>query len=299
VWHIVVISFLAGLTNCLDAPARQAFIKDMVGNEDMPSGITLNSLMVNSARVFGPAMAGLLLASVGAAWCFFINGATFLAVLTSLVVMQVPFFKPGVGRGSPLRQMREGMSFSRHHHSILPLLLLAAVTATFGVNTITLLPAFADVVLHAPVDGLSILSTAHGLGAVVAALLLTTLVNYFGRGRVAGALAMVMTSSMLLLSRTDQMELSALFMGLFGFSMVLFFVNINTMIQNEVPDGFRGRVLSLFTVTFMGLTPFGALALGLIADYIGTPNALALYGLANGTLTLYILMRWRNVWQIA
>jgi MFS family permease len=299
VWHIMLLAFMLGFTNSVDAPARQAFIKDMVGKEDMSSGITLNSLMVNSARVIGPAVAGVLLAGFGAGWCFLMNGATFLAVLLSLLVMTVPNPVPGVGRGSPFRQVREGLAYSRHHTTILPLLLLAGVASTFAVNTITLLPAFADVVLHAPVDGLSMMSMSQGIGAVTGGLLLALLVNNFGRGRVASIMLTMLSVAMILLSRQTLTELSALCMVMFGFSMVLFFVNINTMIQNEVPDNYRGRVLSLFTLTFLGLTPLGALAVGLIANVIGTPDTLFIYGIINGALGLFILARWRAVWRVA
>jgi MFS family permease len=298
VWHIMLVSFLSGLTNALDAPARQAFIKDMVGPEDMSSGITLNSLTANGSRVIGPTLAGLALATVGAGWCFFLNGATFLAVLISLVIMTVPNRVPGVGRGSALKQMREGLSYSRAHATILPLLLLAAVSATFSINTITLLPAFADVILHQPVDALSIMSTAQGVGAVIAGLLLAMLVNRLGRGMVAGVMVLMMPVSMLLLSLTANTGLAAIFMGLFGFSLVLFFVNCNTMIQMIVPDHYRGRVMSLFTLTFMGLTPFGALAVGLLAQETSTPGALAVFGAIDGALVLYILSRWRGVWKV-
>jgi MFS family permease len=299
VWHIILMAFLLGLSNSVDAPARQAFIKDMVGNEDMPSGITVSSLMMNGARVVGPTIAGVLLAAFGAGWCFFMNGITFLAVLISLLVMQINGFTPGVGRGSPLRQMREGMDFSRRHGRILPLLLLAAVVSSFGVNTMTLLPAFADLVLHSPTDGLSLLSAAQGVGAVFAGLLLTTLGYRFGRGRVTAIMLLLMSWSMVMLARTALLEMSAVLMAVFGFCLTLFFVNANTMIQNEVPDGYRGRVMSLFTLTFMGLTPFGALALGGMANQIGTPDALLIYGLINGALGLYVLLRWREVWRIA
>jgi MFS family permease len=213
--------------------------------------------------------------------------------------MDVPHGMPGVGRGSPVFQMREGLAFSRRHQTILPLLLLAAVTSTFAVNTITLLPAFADLVLHSPVEGLSSMSIAQGIGAVIAGFVLTSLVAHFGRGRVAGLMLIIVSVSIVMLSRTNLLSLSQALMGLIGFSMVLFFVNTNTMIQNEVPDAFRGRVMSLFTLTFLGLTPLGALALGWIAERIGTPDALAIYGLITGALALYILTRWRAVWRIA
>ena len=299
VWHIVLLALLLGLTKIVDAPARQAFIKDMVGPEDMSSGITLNSIMVNGGRVVGPALAGVLLASLGAGWCFFVNGVTFLAVLVSLLVIHEHFRVPGVGKGSPIKQMREGLVFSRQHESILPLLLLSAVGATFAVNTITLLPALADVVLHSPVDGLSLLSAAQGVGAIIAGLLLTPLVNRFGHGPVVSVMIIVWSWSMIMLASTASLPLATFYMGVFGFAFVLFFVNVNTMIQIVVPDSYRGRVMSLFTLTFLGLTPLSALLIGAMANTIGTPVTLAVTGVLNGGLALWILLRWRGVWHIA
>jgi MFS family permease len=298
VWHIVLMAFLLGVSNSVDAPARQSFIKDMVGPEDMSSGITLNSMMINGARVVGPAVAGLLLASVGAAWCFLFNGISILATLFCMAIMQVPNTVPGVGRGSPIRQMRDGVRFSRYHETILPLLLLATVVSVFAVNVITLLPAFAHTVLRAPTHGLSLLTSAQGVGALCGALSLGALVQRFGRGRVTMLMLFMLSAAIIVLSRTSELAVGACLMGLIGFSMVIFYVNINCMIQNEVPDAFRGRVMALYTLTFLGLTPLGALAIGWIADAITTPHALALYGLLNGLLGLAIVLRWRGVERI-
>jgi MFS family permease len=299
VWHIILLAFLNGITNSVDAPARQSFIKDMVGKEDMHSAITLNSMMQNGARVVGPGVAGVLLATLGASWCFLINGVSFLAALITMLIMTVPHRVPGVGRGSPMRQMRDGIDYSRSHPKILPLLLLSAAVSTFAVNIMTLMPAYADRVLHSPVDGLSILSVAQGLGALCGATLLATLVYRFGRGRVTIWTMLLLSVAMILVAYTNVLPVSALLVGLVGFTMVIFYININCMIQNEVPDAFRGRVMALYTLTWLGLTPLGALAIGWIADAIGTPHALALYGFLNGALGLAVVLRWRSVEQIA
>jgi MFS family permease len=299
VWHIVLVAFVMGISNSVDAPARQAFIKDMVGGDDLTSGININSLMINGARVVGPAFAGMLLATVGAGWCFLLRGFSVLAILLSLSLMHMEGRVPGVGRGSALRQMREGMHFSRHHATILPLLLMAAVISTFAVNTMTLLPSFADTVLHLPVNGLSLLTIAQGVGAVIAGLMLGGLSQHYGRGRLSVMMMGLLVVSMLLLARMTALEASMALMSLIGFSMVALFVNVNTMLQNEVPDGYRGRVMSLYTLTFLGLTPLGALVVGLIAERLGTPSALTVYAVITGILGAWIVLRWRNVQQIA
>ncbi|MBZ0293254.1 MAG: MFS transporter [Anaerolineae bacterium] len=299
VWHVVVLALLGGILRTLDAPARQAFIRDLVGMEDLDSGVTLNSLMVNGGRIIGPAFAGALLATVGAGWCFFLNGATFLAVLLSLVIMRVPRAVTAIRRASPLAQMREGVQFSRGHITIAPLILMSAVMSLFAVNMVTVLPAFAAKVLNSPIDGYSVLSTAQGIGAVVGALGSVWLTHRFGHGWVVSFILIAISVVVFLLSRMTSIVPAAVFMGLMGACYVLFFVNINTLIQKQVPDEFRGRVMSLFTLTFLGLTPFGALAMGFIAESIGTPNTMALYGLLNGLLGAFILLRWSGVHKLA
>ncbi len=296
VWHVVILAFILGITNAFDAPARQTFVKDMVGPDDLASGISLNSLIFNTARVFGPTAAGIALATVGAAWCFFLNGASFLAVIVSLILMTVPAAKRRVLRESPFHQLLDGLRFARRHDTIKPLLLLSAVISIFAVNVVTLLPAYAATVLNSPVRGYSILTTAQGIGAVCAGLIVF-FVSRFGRGRVISATFFLLCTCVLIISRMTAILPAAVFMGIYGFSLILTFVTMNTMIQTELPDEYRGRVLSMYTLTFFGLAPFGALALGQLATMIGTPDALALDGILNGVLGLAILARWPALWQ--
>lgn len=299
VWHVVLLALLGGGLRTLDAPARQAFIRDLVGMEDLDSGVTLNSLVVNGGRIIGPAFAGLVLASVGAGWCFFLNAVTFLAVLLSLLVIRVPRLVASIRRASPLVQMREGVAFSRGHLTIAPLILMAAVMSVFAVNMVTVLPSFAATVLNSPINGFSVLSTAQGIGAVFGALASVWLTQRFGHGRIVSFILIAVSLVVFLLSRMTATIPAAVFMGFMGACYVLFFVNINTLIQKEVPDEFRGRVLSLYTLCFLGLTPLGALMMGFIAESLGTPNAMALYGLLNGVLGAFILLRWPAVRSLA
>jgi MFS family permease len=299
VWHIVVLAFLTGIAGAVDAPARQAIIKDMVGHENITSGVALQSMTFNGARIIGPAAAGLMLAQFGPGWCFFVNGVSFLAVLVSLFLMDVHSALPAIGQTSPLTLLKEGIRFSRRHTHIWPLLLLSTITCIFLVNLVTILPAYADVVLHSPVDALSTLSTWQGIGAVVSALLMSYLSRRLGRGNVLLMTVVVMSISALGLAGATTLFPASLLIALFGFAMILFFIALNTTIQSQVPDQFRGRVLSLYTLTFMGLSPFGALAMGMIADRIGTPNALIVYAILNGVLSLAIFMRWPGVRHLA
>ena len=296
VWHVILLAFILGITQAFDAPARQAFVKDMVGPESLASGISLNSMMFNTARIFGPTVAGIVLATIGPAWCFLLNGLSFLAVLGSLLMMSVPTIAKRITNISPLAQLLEGLRFSRTHETIKPLLLLSAVMSILCVNIVTLLPAFADTVLHSPIEGYATVSTAQGVGAVCAGFL-AVFVSRFGRGRVVAAMSLLLCLSVLIVSHITAVVPAAILMALVGFSLILMFVTMNTMIQTVVPDQFRGRVLSLYTLTFFGLAPFGALALGYIASQLGVPDALALYAILNGVLALGILARWPALWQ--
>jgi len=291
VWHIVMLAFLLGITNAIDAPSRQTIIADLVDKQHLTSGIALNSIMFNASRVVGPAAAGIALTQVGPAWCFLLNGLSFLAVIAMLLIMQINQNVSRIGNFAPLERLKEGLRFSRHHATIAPLLLLAITASLFTINIQTLLPAFADLVLHSPKAAYAAMSTAVGAGAVVAAVLMAALGRRFGRGRVVFAMTFFVPIIGIVVSRTANADLAALLMGLFGFGIILQFVTVNTLIQSEVPDEFRGRVMSLYTLTWFGVAPFGALGLGVIAQIIGTPPAMLIYTLLGGILGVFIMLR--------
>ncbi len=319
VWHIVALAFVLGITNAIDAPARQTIIADLVGHDDLTSGIALNSIMFNASRVFGPAAAGITLTQVGPAWCFLLNGLSFVAVIAMLFVMRVTQKIQRGGGLSPLQRLREGLAFARRHPTIAPLLLMAATASLFTINISTLLPAYADTVLNSPKAGYSAISTAIGIGAVVAGVLMTTLGRRFGRGRVVFSMVAFVTVCATLFTRVTSLEAATVLSVLYGFGIILQFVTTNTLIQSEVPDEFRGRVMSLYTLTFFGVSPFGALLLGFLAGGVGyqgdlvyglaanglpllnsaaaalqglgTPNAMTVYTLAGGFISLFILLR--------
>ena len=294
VWHIVILALLLGMTNAIDAPARQAFVIDMVGREDLPSGIQLNSLMFNVSRVIGPSAAGIALVTVGVGWCFFLNGASFLAVLISLILMKVSPGEQRISSLSPLTQLTNGFRFARHHATIAPLLLLATCTSLFASNATTLFPAFASTALNSPNQGYAALVTANGIGAVVAAALIASLGRRFGRGRIVTSMSMVACLSLALMAITGNpvtLWPTLLFGLIYGFSLILQFITMNTLLQTEVPNEYRGRVMSLYTLTFFGIAPFGALFLGFAAQVIGTPIALLGLAVLGGVANVLILSR--------
>ncbi len=292
VWHIMLLAFLLGVSNALDAPTRQAIVVDLVGREHLASGIAMNSMIFNISRVVGPVVAGIVLTQIGPSWCFLLNGLSFVAVIFMLWIIRIDNAPTGTKSLAPIRQLKEGLQYARRHHSIAPLLLLAVAAALFTNNVSTLLPAFADTVLHSPADAYSAITTAIGVGAVISSLVLGLVGKRFGRGRVVGAMAVLVSISALCFSFTKTVEWAVFFGVIYGFAIILQFVLVNTLIQNEVPDVFRGRVMSLYTLSWFGIAPFGALLMGSIANVIGTPAAIAIAAVAGGIMSVYVLWRW-------
>jgi MFS family permease len=293
VWHIVLLAFCLGITNALDMPARQTFVVEMVGREDLHSGIALNSILNSAARVLGPTLAGLALVKFGVAWCFFINGATFLAVLVSLFIMDVPFAIQHVKKtASALSQLKEGFGFARHDPIVAPLLLMACLIGLFIVPIIQLLPAFADLILHSPKEGYAAMSSAQGVGSVIGGLAIGGLAYRMGYGRLIAVSIAFGALSLILMARQTLVPLAAFASGLSGLFLILQAVSLNTLIQTTVPDEFRGRVLSLYTLAFLGVAPIGALLLGALASAISTATAVGLYGVLSGLGGGLIILRW-------
>lgn len=299
VWHIMLLAFLLGVTNAIDAPARQTIISELVEREHLSSGIAMNSITFNLSRVIGPVIAGIMLTQVGTAWCFFINGVTFIAVIVILYIMQVQVRPRTVQHFAPLKQLKEGLLFARQHHTIAPLLLLAVSAALFTNNISTLLPSFADTVLHSPKEAYASVTTAVGIGAVISGLMMGIFGRRFGRGRVVAVMAVFVALTTFLFSLTTTELPAIIFAGLYGFGIILQFVTVNTLIQSEVPDAFRGRVLSLYTLSWFGIAPFGALFMGAIADMIGSPATIAIAALLGGLMSVAVLIHWPDARKLA
>ncbi len=277
VWHVMVLAALSGVAVSFEAPSRHTLISDMVGLESLNSGIALNSIMMNASAVIGPTLAGILLIEVGPAWCFMLNAASFLAVIISLLLIHIQNVTRRIADLHPLEQLREGLSFSRHHPTIRPLLMLAAFNSVFGLNMVnTLLPAFSAEVLDAPKSGLAAIVTAMGIGSVIGGVVNVSLGRRLGRGRFMSIGTIIAPLLLLMFSRMTYLPLNMLIISLAGFSFMSFYVTTNTLIQSQVIDEYRGRVLSLYTLTFLGLAPLGALFIGFAAQAIGSAEVMTL-----------------------
>jgi predicted MFS family arabinose efflux permease len=289
---VVLLAVLLGAVNSFDGPARQAFVVDMVGREDLPNAIALNSVTFNAARVVGPAFGGLLLATVGSAWCFAINGLSFLAVIGSMLAMKVPVVPKRNDPRSPWQQLKSGIVYSMRHPELRGLLLLALFFSTFGIAYMTVLPAFVDRNLQAGPTGFGLITSAAGLGAVSGALFVATYGDRGFRGQLLFWAAMVFPLVLTLFALNSNFVVALLLTYLLGVGFMLQFTQINTLLQTRVDDAMRGRVLSLYTLTFFGFTPFGNLLVGALGESIGL--SLALIIMAAITLASSSIIFWRT-----
>ncbi|MSR64465.1 MAG: MFS transporter [Verrucomicrobiae bacterium] len=273
VWHVAVIAFLSGLVNAFEMPARQSFIVDMVGKEDLGNAIALNSALFNSARLIGPAIAGILIATVGTSTCFFVNSASFLAVIISLLVMKVPHAASPRKHASVLQSTIEGLRYARHTPAVFALLILVSIITIFGWSYSVLMPIFADQILHGGPRGLGILVSFNGVGALTAALTLAAVTDKVRPRRMAFTGIGVFCIGVTALALSEIFWLSAAMMVLVGFGLVTFFATSNTSLQRRVSDHMRGRIMGIYSFSFAGLFPIGSLMSGFLAHKVSAPFA--------------------------
>ena len=277
IWHLFVIASCFGIANAFDIPTRQAFAVDMVGKEDLINAIALNSSMFNGARIIGPAIAGILVAAVGEGWCFFGNAVSYIAVLAGLLLMKIT---PEVRqrKGSTFANIAEGFGYVVKTKPILALLSLLGLVSLMGMPYAVLMPIFADQILGGGSSTLGFLMGASGIGALTAALTLAARKHVFGLGRWVVFACGAFGIAIIMFSLSRNFYLSALLLIPAGFSMMTQMSSSNTLIQAMIPDELRGRVMSVYSMMFMGLAPIGALLAGSLAGLIGAPETVALGG---------------------
>jgi MFS family permease len=292
IWHIILLSALSGSVFAFDAPARQAYTVELVGRKDLMNAIALNSTIFNTARILGPALAGVLYAMVGPAGCFLINGVSFLAVIYGLNLIRGEY-QPRKGlKKTAWEEMKVGLGYVRHHPVIMSLVGMVAVFSIFGMPYAVLMPIFARDILHLQARGFGLLMTAVGIGAIIGAISLATFSQMKRRGVYVLVSGLVFTVAVTVFSLSDNLTLSIACLPFIGFTMVSQVATINTIIQGIAPDDIRGRVMSVFTFVFMGMMPVGSFIAGSIAGKFGAPAALQT-GAAVCLATLVYLF-WRN-----
>jgi MFS family permease len=290
-WHIVVLSFLTGIANAFDGTARQAFVKDMVGKADMANAIALNSAVFNSSRIVGPALAGILIASAGPAWCFLLRGLSILAVIIGMARMTMEPFTPPPRAASVWGAIREGLDYIRHNETVRTLIGIVSVTNLLCFPYATLLPAYASEVLRATPQEYGLMSTMTGIGALTAALVVASLGHSKCKGVLVtiGNIGFPLFLIALSLSRALPLSLGILIFS--GFSFMVQSSTANTLVQSTVPDHLRGRVMSVYMLSFFGLSPLGSLQAGFIAEHWGVPAGIGVGALVALLCSLYVVWR--------
>jgi len=276
--HVIVLAALLGIVNAFDIPARQAFIVEMVGKEDLMNAIALNSSMFNGARAIGPAVAGVVVAALGEGWCFFLNAASYIAVIIGLLMMHVVPRVRRKAKHSAFQEFLEGFRFVRHTTPVLALLLLLGVVSLVAMPYSVLMPVFADQILHGGARALGLLMTASGIGAMFAAVILAMRQTMRGLGSWIASASAVFGVGLLLFAWSHTFWLSAAMLIPIGFAMMLEMTASNTLIQAMVPDHLRGRVMAVYSMMFMGMAPIGSLYAGAAAHAIGAPKTVAIGG---------------------
>ncbi len=278
VWQVLVLALTLGVVNAFDMPGRQSLIIQLSGKEDLLNAISLNSAIFNAARVLGPALAGLLVAGLGEGFCFLLNGVSFLAVLACLLAMRLPQSQPRA-LYSPWAHLLDGFRYAHRTPLVRALLGLMAAASISGVPVQVLMPFFADDIFHRGSQGLGVLMGAMGIGAVVGTLVLAKRTQTSGLTEVIFFSSLGLATGLLLFSICPYFSLSLAIMPVIGFSVMRQNASANTLIQVSIPDEYRGRIMALYSMTVVGISPFGSLAAGALAERFGARLTVLLGGL--------------------
>jgi len=281
IWQVILLSVFQGLINAFDMPARQAFVVEMVDKRsDLANAIALNSSMVNAARLLGPSLGGVVIAAVGEGWCFMIDAISYLAVIGSLLAMRItPRMLLATKHANIFKQLREGWTYAANFAPIRNTLVLLALVSLVGMPYTVLMPVFADDVLHGGPNTLGLLMAASGVGALVGAMLLAARKSVLGLGKFIPLMAGVFGAGLIAFSFTRVLWLSLALMILTGLGFMVQMAVSNTVLQTIVEEDKRGRVMSFYTMAFMGTAPFGSLLAGSVAERIGAPHTLLFGGI--------------------
>lgn len=280
VWQVFAIAAALGVANAFNFPARQAFVADIVEKEELIRAIPLNSAMINTARILGPSLAGLLVAAIGEGWCFLINGVSYVAVIAGLLLMKISTPKRDRRGASVIKNISEGFQFVARSGPDLALLALLGLVSFWGMRFEVLMPIFVDKILHAGPRGLGLLMGATGVGAVLGSLILAAQDRMRELGGWVAFSSAGFGASLILFAISRSFWLSVVLIAASGMAMVAQLDSSSTLIQEMVPDALRGRVTAIWTMMLTGMGPFGALIVGMLANHFGAPRTMAAGGAA-------------------
>jgi MFS family permease len=280
VWHIIALSLLMGFINAFDLPVRQAFTVDMISErDDLGNAIALNSTMVNMARLIGPSIGGILIAVAGEGACFLLNALSYVAVIISLVMMNIPE-RPSRGKGKPIwKELKEGFHYTVDFMPIRSILILLSIASLVSGGAQVLMPVFAKDIFHGGAQTLGFLMASSGSGALIGAVYLAGRKNVLGLGKVIAAASVLFGVGIFGFAAAPLMGLSMVLLLISGFGLMVQMAACSTVLQTIVDEDKRGRVMSLYTMSFMGTMPFGSLLAGALAHQWGAPRVLMAGGL--------------------
>ncbi len=289
-WHMVVLALGLGMANAFDAPARQAFILEIVDREDVMSAIALNSTMSNMATAIGPAAAGLAYAVLGPAWCFTFNALSFLAVIAALLKMSLQSPEMPTRVTSALEDLKQGLEYVVTQPTIRAIILMIGLSSLFGYSITALTPAWAVKILGGNATTNGLLFTARGIGALASAFMVAWLGRFKLKGQLLTVGSLLFPVLSLIFAEVRWLPLSLLVLVGVGWAVMLFFNLAMALVQMQAPDELCGRVMGVFSLTAFSLTPVGALLSGTVAEHIGEPNTVML-GAVIG-LVVAVLVTW-------
>ncbi len=279
VGHVLALAAMLGCINAFDMPGRNSLLIEMTGKEDLLNAVSLNSTTFNLARVAGPAVAGFLVAAIGEGLCFALNAVSFLAAIAALLAMRLPPRRIERTKDSPWAHLVEGFRYAWRHQPVRRVLLAMAATTMGGMPVLVLMPFFADDMFHRGAKGLGVLMAAMGVGAVIGVLGLAARTEFRGLARVLAGSAAMLGLAFVAFSQSRSFALSVAIIALVGFNVMRQMASANTMLQTMIPDEFRGRIMALYSMTVVGLGPFGSLAAGALAHAAGARVAVLSGGL--------------------
>ena len=294
-WHIIVLAFLLGVANAFDAPARQAIIFELVDKKDITNAVALNSTLFNLSAVAGPAAAGVIYMAFGPGWCFAVNGISYLAVIAALMLMKLEFRNIPPKRSSTLSALKEGIKYTFSEPDIWPIICLVGATTLFGFSFATLMPAWAVTVLEGDATTNGLLQAARGGGAVLSALVLASLGRFAFRGKLISFSAFSFPLFLIAFALVRTMPLSLLMLVLIGIVLQLVMNLCNAILQTQVKDSVRGRVMSIYSLTHFGFMPIGGLFAGMMAEFAGEPVTIIL---SSGIFLLSVSILWIKAPQL-
>jgi MFS family permease len=294
VWHILTLSFVVGVAQAFGGPAYQALIPTLVKSEDLPNAIALNSIQFNLARIIGPVLGGLALSHLGAAWCFGLNGVSYIAVIFTLLIITSPY-TPKATEESMLNSMKQGFAFIRSQSGMVPLIVLAFLLTLLGVPVITFLPVFVKNIFNQGPGAYTLLLSVSGAGSVMGALFVAAFGHSEHKGRIALMNILFLGVFITAFSQSTHLTLSCIMLFFGSAALMSVFALVSSLVQLITSDEMRGRVMSVYNVAFRGGMPVGNYTSGEFMERTGAPMVIAANGVMLVAVSCYFFLAQRKV----